>query len=62
MVPHAHERYRAQMGHQWLGFAPAQVTRWLEDAGFGAVRVVPLPVAAGATGPGVFVGGGVRGG
>jgi ArsR family transcriptional regulator len=60
MVPHAHERYRAQMGHQWLGFAPAQAGRWLEDAGFGAVRVVPLPVAAGATGPGVFVGSAVR--
>ncbi len=60
MVPHAHERYRAQMGHQWLGFDAAQVTGWLADAGFGAVRVVPLPVTAGATGPGMFVGSGVR--
>lgn len=62
MVPHAHERYRAQMGHQWLGFEPAQLSAWLAAAGFAAVRVVPLPVAAGATGPGLFVGGGVRGG
>ncbi|MBU6367492.1 MAG: metalloregulator ArsR/SmtB family transcription factor [Gemmatimonadetes bacterium] len=61
MVPHAHERYRAQMGHLWLGFGAAQVTAWLTDAGFGAVRVTALPVAPGATGPGVFVAGGVRG-
>jgi ubiquinone/menaquinone biosynthesis C-methylase UbiE/DNA-binding transcriptional ArsR family regulator len=55
MPPHAHERYRAQMGHLWLGFAPAMVQEWMEAAGLGAVRVVRLPASVGATGPGLMV-------
>lgn len=61
MVPHAHERYRAQMGHLWLGFGAEEMAGWMEAAGFRAVRVTTLPVAPGATGPGMFVAGGVRG-
>lgn len=51
---HAHERYREQMGHVWLGFDQRELTAWLHDAGFTAVRYVPLPVDPDATGPALF--------
>ena len=54
MRPHAQERYREQMGHVWLGFAPLELTAWLHDAGFTNVRYVPLPVDPDATGPALF--------
>ena len=54
MRPHAQERYRAQMGHVWLGFDPQELTAWLHDAGFTNVRYVPLPVDPDATGPALF--------
>jgi SAM-dependent methyltransferase len=60
MVPHEREEYRATMGHLWLGFEPAQLTSWLEDAGFADVRVVPLPPDPQAKGPGLFTGRAVR--
>jgi ArsR family transcriptional regulator len=55
MLPHDREEYRQQMGHVWLGFAEDQITRWLDDAGFDRVRVVPLAPAPEAKGPGLFV-------
>ncbi len=54
MRPHTQERYREQMGHVWLGFDPLELTAWLHDAGFTAVRYVPLPVDPAATGPALF--------
>ena len=54
MRPHAQERYREQMGHVWLGFDELELTAWLRDAGFTAVRYVPLPVDPDATGPALF--------
>lgn len=51
MREHEREEYRAEMGHVWLGFAPAQLEGWARRAGFGMVDVVPLPPAAEAKGP-----------
>jgi SAM-dependent methyltransferase len=51
---HAHERYREQMGHIWLGFDGGSLDGWLRDAGFVGSRYVPLPVEPGATGPALF--------
>jgi ArsR family transcriptional regulator len=53
MQPHDRQEYRRQMGHVWLGFAEAQVRRYLHDAGFDAVRVTALPPGA-AKGPALF--------
>ena len=61
MVPHEREEYRVTMGHLWLGFEPAQITGWLESAGFTDVRVVPLPPDPQAKGPGLFTARAVKG-
>jgi SAM-dependent methyltransferase len=55
MLPHDRENYRQQMGHVWLGFGEDHVRRLLDAAGFCRTVVVPLPPAAKAKGPGVFV-------
>jgi ArsR family transcriptional regulator len=55
MLPHDHEEYRQQMGHVWLGFADDQMRRLLGAAGFGDIRIVPLPVDPAAKGPALFV-------
>jgi ubiquinone/menaquinone biosynthesis C-methylase UbiE len=60
MVPHEREEYRVTMGHLWLGFDPAQMTGWLESAGFTDVRIVPLPPDPQAKGPGLFTARAVR--
>jgi len=54
MVNHDRHEYQQQMGHVWLGFEPAQITAWLRAAGFGRIRVQPLPPAPRATGPALF--------
>jgi ubiquinone/menaquinone biosynthesis C-methylase UbiE len=54
MMPHEREDYRAAMGHLWLGFDEQQLTGWLEDAGFGRTRVVPLSPDPQAKGPSLF--------
>ncbi len=54
LVPHDRESYRQQLGHQWLGFPESQVAGWLTEAGFGRIRVQPLPAAPAAKGPGLF--------
>lgn len=54
MLPHDHVEYREQMGHQWLGFAEAELRGWLEQAGFGGMRYVTLPVDSKAKGPPLF--------
>jgi ArsR family transcriptional regulator len=55
MLPHDREEYKQQMGHIWLGFAEDQLAGWLQDAGFGGVRVSALPPAPEAKGPALFV-------
>jgi ubiquinone/menaquinone biosynthesis C-methylase UbiE/DNA-binding transcriptional ArsR family regulator len=60
MLPHDHEEYKQQMGHVWLGFADDQMTRLLGAAGFGDVRIVPLPADPQAKGPALFVASAVR--
>ncbi|MEP6780221.1 MAG: metalloregulator ArsR/SmtB family transcription factor, partial [Gemmatimonadaceae bacterium] len=54
MRAHAHEEYRQQMGHVWLGFDEHALHSWLQPAGFTDIRYVPLPVEPGATGPSLF--------
>lgn len=54
MLPHEHEEYRQNMGHVWLGFSSEQMERWLEGAGFEAVRFLPLPADPEARGPTLF--------
>lgn len=54
MLPHDHAEYRNQMGHQWLGFAEAQIRGWITNAGFGATRFVTLPSDPQAKGPTLF--------
>ena len=45
---------REQMGHQWLGFAEADLRGWLTEAGFDAIRFVALPADPAAKGPALF--------
>ncbi|MCU0647091.1 MAG: metalloregulator ArsR/SmtB family transcription factor [Gemmatimonadaceae bacterium] len=54
MQPHAHEEYRHDMGHAWLGFGDAQLAEWLTDAGFDALHRIALPVDPQARGPALF--------
>lgn len=55
MREHEREEYRADMGHVWLGFTPLQLEGWSRRAGFAGVDVRPLPPAADAKGPPLFV-------
>ncbi len=54
MAPHDREEYRQRMGHVWLGFSDDQMRRLLAQAGFGEIRMHPLPPAAEAKGPALF--------
>lgn len=58
MLPHAHEEYRQQMGHLWLGFGEAQIAALFAGARFEAFRFRALPVDPGVAGPGLFLAGG----
>lgn len=55
MQAHDRDEYRAQMGHVWLGFSEADISRRLGRAGFPGARVVPLSPAPGVRGPALFV-------
>ncbi len=55
MLPHDRAEYRQGMGHVWLGFSAKHLTKLLNGAGFGDVRVGPLPVDRAAKGPALFV-------
>jgi ArsR family transcriptional regulator len=54
MQPHERVEYQQQMGHVWLGFSEKQIDKLLTGAGFGDVRVRPLPVDPDARGPALF--------
>ena len=60
MLPHEHEEYKQQMGHVWLGFSDAQISRLLGAAGYTRIRVVPLPADPEAKGPALFVASAVK--
>ncbi|HLA88832.1 MAG TPA: metalloregulator ArsR/SmtB family transcription factor [Gemmatimonadaceae bacterium] len=55
MLPHDRAEFRETMGHLWQGFAPEQIRRWGEEAGFGDCRAHPLPPSLHAKGPNLFV-------
>jgi ArsR family transcriptional regulator len=55
MSPHDREEYRRTMGHVWQGFSREQITGWLGDAGFTAVRHQLLPADPAVKGPTLFV-------
>ncbi|MCO4771101.1 MAG: metalloregulator ArsR/SmtB family transcription factor [Deltaproteobacteria bacterium] len=42
-LPHDEEWMRETLADQWLGFAPADLSHWLDLAGFGDVDITPLP-------------------
>jgi ArsR family transcriptional regulator len=54
MLPHERDEYQQQMGHVWLGFSEKQVSRFLTVAGFGDIRLRPLPADPDAKGPTLF--------
>ena len=54
MLPHDRIEYQQHMGHVWLGFAEAQMRKWLDAAGFTAVRFDELTTDAAAKGPALF--------
>jgi len=54
MRAHAHEEYRQNMGHVWLGFDADALSALTERAGFTGMRYVALPVDPLATGPALF--------
>ena len=54
MLRHDRREYQQQMGHEWLGFEPAELRTWLANAGFNRVRVQPLPPAPQVKGPALF--------
>jgi ubiquinone/menaquinone biosynthesis C-methylase UbiE/DNA-binding MarR family transcriptional regulator len=62
MMPHDRDAYRQQMGHVWLGFSEAEITRYLGDAGFEAIRIRPLAPDPTAQGPTLFTAAAIRGG
>jgi ArsR family transcriptional regulator len=61
MLPHERDEYRTTMGHLWLGFDGAQLTGWLEEAGFASPRIVPLPPDPQAKGPSLFAARAIKG-
>ena len=55
MQEHDRASFRDEMGHVWLGFPPHALRDLMEEVGFGAVRVAPLPADPEAAGPRLFV-------
>ena len=54
MMPHERAEFRNIMGHVWQGFAAAELTRWIEQAGLYDLRYHPLPSDPVAKGPTLF--------
>ncbi len=55
MAPHDRGEYRRLMGHEHLGFSPAEVRTMMMDEGFESVEYRELPAEPDAKGPGLFV-------
>jgi ArsR family transcriptional regulator len=60
MLPHDRQEYQSQMGHVWLGFTEAQISRLLAGAGFTDVRLRMLPADPDVKGPALFAAVGVK--
>ncbi|MGA2499673.1 MAG: metalloregulator ArsR/SmtB family transcription factor [Tepidisphaeraceae bacterium] len=56
LLPHDREDFRRQMEQLRPGFAPAELSALLTQAGFKQVRVSPLPPAPSAKGPALLLG------
>ena len=54
MMPHERAEFRNIMGHVWQGFAAAELSRWIEQAGLHELRYHPLPADPIAKGPTLF--------
>ncbi|MDQ6737957.1 MAG: metalloregulator ArsR/SmtB family transcription factor [Gemmatimonadota bacterium] len=54
MMPHERAEFRNIMGHVWQGFAAAELSRWIEQAGLHELRYHPLPADPVAKGPTLF--------
>jgi DNA-binding transcriptional ArsR family regulator/SAM-dependent methyltransferase len=47
LQPHTADLFRERLNHRHMGFSQEQLTQWLSDAGFGAIRWHPLSPAKG---------------
>ncbi len=54
MVEHDRAAYRHSMGHRWMGFGVPELLRMFEHAGLADTRLLTLPSASDAKGPGLF--------
>jgi ArsR family transcriptional regulator len=54
MVPHERAEYRQQLGHLWQGFGKEQLGSWIDGAGLGSFRYLPLTADPEAKGPLLF--------
>ncbi len=54
MVEHDRQNYRQSMGHVWLGFAQAQLEKWVHAAGLNALHFTALPADPASKGPPLF--------
>ncbi|MGD9688232.1 MAG: ArsR/SmtB family transcription factor [Phycisphaerales bacterium] len=54
MVSHGRESYRHSMGHRWQGFDVPSMVRMIASSGMHEPRLVVLPSASAAKGPGLF--------
>jgi SAM-dependent methyltransferase len=60
LMPHERAEYRQTMGHQRLGASQPELTAWMNGAGLGGARYVPLPLAPDAKGTRLFTAVGVK--
>lgn len=60
MTPHDREDLRQRLGHVWQGFSVDQMTRWMQEAGCGRARYVPLPPDLTTEGPSLFAATGIK--
>lgn len=60
LMPHDRAEYRQTMGHQWQGFAEAEVLGWLKDSGLTGCRYGAIAPEPSARGPMVFTASGTR--
>jgi len=60
LMPHERAEYRQTMGHQRLGVAAEELAAWMDAAGLGSARYVPLPLPPDAKGTRLFTAVGVK--
>ena len=55
LLKHGREDFRRQYGQQWAGFAPAELSGWMSEAGFVQISCRPLPPEPEAKGPALLL-------